>query len=184
MKETSGVLVSSPILPKPQGESQLLSSKFYRVFPGPNDVDQTILTIDKYTEAGNMDYEDIANALEGLGYRVDRFDSNAPMAAGWQTRGNDPVEDKHKYLRWQNRHETILLAELPSPIAEGQDANIIPISHMMTNNQSTLVQKIDVIEGIGVVKPQQPQLAYESSYDFERSNNSYLNAPADIKKAA
>lgn len=182
MKETSGILVhfpagkvidnrSSPIISNPQGEPQLLGSKFYRVFPGPYDVNQTILTIDEYTKAGNMDYKDIADALEGLGYRVDRFEANAPMAAGWQERGNNPIKDEHKYLRWQNRHETILLARLPSPIVGNQGANIIPPE----------VQKFDVIEGIGVVKPNQSQLHPDNTYDIERKNNPYIKAPANIQ---
>lgn len=182
MKETSGVLVQFPsrkvvdnrnspaVLINTQGEPQLLGSKFYRVFPGPHDVNQTILTIDEYTKAGNMDYKDIADALEGLGYRVDRFEANAPMAAGWQERGNNPIEDEHKYLRWQNRHETILLARLPSPNAGNQGTNIIPPE-----------QKFDVIEGIGVVKPNQSQLPQDNVFDIERKNNQYINTPVDIQ---
>lgn len=179
MKETRGVLVPFPsrkivdnrnsrAVSNPQSEPQLLGSKFYRVFPGPNDVNQTIVTIDKYTKAGNMDYKDIADALEGLGYRVDRFEVNAPMAAGWQERGNNPVEDGHKYLRWQNSHETILLARLPSSIAENQGINIVPISH-------------NKIEGIGVVKPNPSQLPSENVFDNERRSNTYINAPVDIQ---
>lgn len=156
----------------PQKGTEIVREKHWEIKAPWYDVPQYGKVLDALDIAG-MSYEEAAKAGDARGDQVTEGETDVPMQKGWQNETGGIIQDEHRILRWKNRGEVITVTHLLSSSSiTGQE--IVSISPSQTRN---------VVEGIAVFS-QEVQSLQNIPTDVDLENNPYLNALADIKKAA
>lgn len=155
-------------------------AKSFKIRASQPNFAQVVNTIKALAVAG-MPFVYAANGSEAIGELVERRETDAPIKDGWQTKAGEIAEKEGEILAWQNREESITL--VPQIAETIGSTGIVPSSQNAITNPNN-PQTINVIEGISATQ-QQPSLADTVTNNvIDLSNNPYLIAPAELKKAA
>lgn len=140
--------------------------KFSKISTPLYDIAQYGRTTRALMDAG-MTLDILADAGEERGDKVERMVHDAPSTHNLQGKVGEIIEGKDQIQAWHQMGEVLVTRQLPNPTTE---SGVIPFV-------KTDPQKIGVVEGVGVFSNQPTQIQ-------NLSENPYLKAPADIKKAA
>lgn len=159
---------------KGQVESQVVSIKpgsvarfkFSKITTNPEDLPQWGRTTRAVMEAG-ISLDVLNEAGDERGDKVERMVLDAPSTHNLQGKVGEIIEGKDHIQAWQEMGEVLVTKQLPNPNSE---AGVVTF-------ENTEQQTIGVVEGMGVFSNQPTQIQ-------NLSENPYLKAPADIKKAA
>ena len=152
--------------PVPVKPATVARFKLSRVFTDIVEIPQYSRT-GKALIAAGMSLDHLVNAAEGKGDKVERTALDTPSAHNLQGKVGEIIEAADRFQAWQENGEVLITKQLPNPTSAG---GVVPF-------ENTEPQKIGVVEGVGVFSDQHPQIN-------NLSDNPYLQAPADLKKAA
>ncbi len=142
-------------------------ARSFKIKTTSRDYSQYVNTIKAYTLAG-LPFDHIANAGDYLGDEVEKLELDAPVKQNWKEKIGEIAEDEGKIMAWQSRGETTSLSFQLPQAATVIELEVAAISREVTvSNQD---QKIDVVEGIAVVRQDSSRL----------ENNIFLKAPAKL----
>lgn len=179
---------------QPPNITPISRAKSYQIGIDPSspNYEQYVRVVKAYAAAG-MTFADIANAADELGDQVVRGETDAPIKDGRQRKIGEIVEDEDRILAWQDRGEKISITAPQAPqltAASSMSLKSATVSQVpATRNLGD--KKIGVIEGIDVRSPNYNSISTPSneqlptsSHDADLLRSTYLNTPADWKKAA
>lgn len=164
----------------PTGEVSLVRAKSYKITSARNYA-QYVRTVKAYALAG-LPLEHIANAGEEIGDLVERAEIDASLLENSQSKAGEIAEDENKIMAWQNRGEKISIVNQLSSPQPLKETEIVPVSNDLTTSNPNQQHSLNVLEGIAVFNNQPQQVSNQNNSQLE--TNPYLNAPANLKKAA
>lgn len=172
---------TDPAVPEPYSRSIRRAISF-KIETTASNFAQYVRTVKAFI-AARLPFRYIANAGTFLEDKVESREVTAPIRDGWQNKAAEIAEDSGKVIAWQDRGEGIEVThQLPSGVS-GEQGKVIPITDYLADVENKQ-QKVGVVEGVAVFTNQPPQLTQPSSGSLAPKDNPYLQAPADLKKAA
>lgn len=163
------------ILQTPGSTGSLANFRMSKILTNPEDIIQWGITT-KAVMAAGISLTVLEKAGIERGDQVDSVELSTLSSHNLHGKIGEVIEGPNHIQAWQERGEVLITNQLESPEVNDTNNNIIPFPNMKP-------QTIKVIEEVGVFTDIPTQISQPAN-NLDLTNNPYLLAPAELKKAA